>query len=80
MVFEESLFLENPQHGADGRVAGRIGQLRHNLRCRGLATFVDDVHNLAFATAEICVPLFGHEATPFPLTHSTSFGSRSKLC
>ena len=56
-----AFFFENAQLGADGGIAGFIGELREDLADGGALKFIKDVHDLAFAAREaVRFGLFGH--------------------
>ena len=62
LVHEVPLLLEDPEEGADGAFAEGVGELPHDLHRRGPPEGVDDVENLAFATAEAGFGGAGHGA------------------
>jgi hypothetical protein len=47
-----ALFLQNPQQCANGGITGRFREQLMDLRHRGLAARVQDVHDLPFTTAQ----------------------------
>jgi len=53
LVAHVALFLEHVHGGANGGVAGRIGDLRHDVGHRCLAVTVEHVHDLPFAAGEL---------------------------
>ncbi len=51
-VFEDALFLQDAQQGADGGVAGGIRKTLDHFGGSGLSTGVDDVHDLPLPAAQ----------------------------
>jgi hypothetical protein len=52
-MFDMSLLLKDPEQSADSRIARRIGQRGLHLRCSDAALGMKNVHDLAFAAAEM---------------------------
>lgn len=51
-VANVALFFEDPELGADRRVAGLVGKFREDLPDRGALELVQDVHDLALAAGK----------------------------
>ena len=52
-MFDVSFLFQNPQQGADGRIAGRIRQRGQDFGGAGPPALVQHIHDLAFAAAEV---------------------------
>jgi hypothetical protein len=74
-MFEMAFLLDDAQQRAHGGVTGGIGQRFMDLRRRGLAARVDDVHDLTLPPAEMVAVSIRHAKF---LAHPN--GRTRKLC
>src|SRR5437762_885973 len=59
-VPDVSLFLENPKHRANRRVAGGLGQCGLHIGRSRMSSGVENVNNLTLPSAEVVVGSFNH--------------------
>jgi hypothetical protein len=59
-VLDVSFFFENSQLSSHCRVAGRAGEIVHDVACRRASSTVEDVHDLALAHCQVRMIVFWH--------------------
>ena len=53
LILDELLFAEDPEDGSDRRIGRRVRELSHDLGDGGLASTVQDLHDLPFTSGEV---------------------------
>ena len=64
-VADVTLFLQHPQHRAHGGIAGRLGNLSHDVRRGRLSLLKQNIHDLTFAPAQVRMNGLDHRLESF---------------